>query len=135
MKDDSWLGHEFGWDNENPKTTTQVKPFRVESLPISNGDYHKFWKAAGVETVPGSWDLDRTTGIPTVKTLYGPVSLEIAQHWPLMASYEEIDAYAKWKGGRLPTEAELRVLWNSPMGPRPAGLSANVGLRNWHPIP
>ncbi|KAJ9094912.1 hypothetical protein QFC19_007768 [Naganishia cerealis] len=134
-KDDSWLGHEFGWDNENPSTTLEVKPFRVESLPITNGDYHSFWKAAGIDNVPGSWTVDRQTGKVKVKTLYGPVPLEIAQHWPLMASYDEINSFAKWKGGRLPTEAELRVLWTSPMGPRPAGLSANVALRNWHPIP
>ncbi|KAJ9122437.1 hypothetical protein QFC22_001862 [Naganishia vaughanmartiniae] len=134
-KDDSWLGHEFGWDNENPSTTVEVKPFRVESLPISNGDYHGFWKAAGITTIPGSWTVDPQTGTVKVKTLYGPVLLEVAQHWPLMASHDEINSYAQWKGGRLPTEAELRVLWSSPMGPRPADLSANVALRNWHPIP
>jgi formylglycine-generating enzyme required for sulfatase activity len=134
-KDDSWLGHEFGWDNENPASTVSVRPFRVQSLPITNGDYHEFWKANGIERIPGSWNVDRETSEVTVKSLYGAVPLEVAQYWPLMASYEEIDAFAKWKGGRLPTEAEMRVLWNSPMGPRPASLSANVGLRNWHPIP
>jgi formylglycine-generating enzyme required for sulfatase activity len=70
-----------------------------------------------------------------IRTFYGPVSFEIAKDWPLMASKIEIEAYAKSKGGRLPTEDELRVLCEHEEGPRPDGESANVAFKNWHPIP
>lgn len=71
-----------------------------------------------------------------VKTVYGPVSFSIAQHWPLMASYDEHLAFAQHKGGRLPTEAELRVwLDQTPEGDKTDWEGSNTGLKNWHPIP
>ena len=129
-----WQGHEFGWDNENPKSVVQVEAFRVDSLPITNGEYWNYMQQQNVTEAPKSWVME-AGGIPKVKTLYGPVSLKVAQHWPLMASEEEVSAFAAWKGGRLPTEAELRYLWSSEVGPRPAGLAANVGAKRWHPVP
>lgn len=128
-----WRNHEFGWDNESPKTVVRVNGFHVDSLPISNGDYWTYMQQTGISEIPGSWYASE--GTPQVKTLYGPVSMDVAQHWPLMAGGDELKAYAKWKGGRLPTEPELRMLWESEVGPRPAGLSANVGVKRWHPVP
>lgn len=132
-----WKNHEFGWDNENPRHVARVKGFKVDSLPISNGDYWTYMRQVGITEIPGSWyPSSSSEGTePRVKTLYGPVSMDVAQHWPLMASGEELTAYAKWKGGRIPTEPELRMLWESEVGPRPAGLSANVGIKRWHPVP
>jgi hypothetical protein len=92
-------------------------------------------RQVGITEIPGSWYSSSEGTEPRVKTLYGPVSMDVAQHWPLMASGEELTAYAKWKGGRIPTESELRMLWESEVGPRPAGLSANVGVKRWHPVP
>jgi len=44
-----------------------------------------------------------------------------------------LDAYAKSKGGRLPTEPELRLFLDMyEVGYEGGG---NVGLRNWHPVP
>lgn len=125
-----WKSHEFGWDAENPTSKVDVKSFKVDALPITNGAYLEYMKANNVETVPGSWrDLN------TVRTFYGPLDMSIAKDWPLMASKNEIEAFAKCKGGRLPTEAELRVLWDSEDGPRVDGESSNVGFRHWHPVP
>jgi len=132
-----WEDHEFGWDNENPTSTVTVKPFKVDALPIANDEYLTFLKSTGIElktgSVPASWvEID---GEWKVRTLYGPVSFDVAGLWPLMASKNEIDAFVKHKGGRLPTEAELRLLWESEEGPRPAGDLANVGFKDWHPVP
>lgn len=133
-----WADHELGWDNEHPKIATHVKGFKVDSLVISNNDYLAYLRDNGVdmskvEAVPASWQL--VDGVWKVRTLYGPVDFDMAGLWPLMASKLEIEAYAKSKGGRLPTEPELRRLWESEQGPRPAGRLANIGFKNWHPIP
>ena len=86
-----------------------------------------------VDALPASWQ--QVDGEWKVRSLAGPLDFDIAGQWPLMASKIEIDAFARWKGGRLPTEAELRLLWENEQGPRPSGIGANVGFKNWHPIP
>ena len=68
-----------------------------------------------------------------VRTVYGPVPLPIAERWPVLASYEQLTSYAKSKGGRIPTEPELRLFFDKHEGGFDAG--ANVGFRNWHPVP
>ena len=68
-----------------------------------------------------------------VRTLYGPVPLEIASHWPIVTSYDNLSIYATMKGGRLPTEPELRLFYDK-FESGYAG-DANVGFRNWHPVP
>jgi formylglycine-generating enzyme required for sulfatase activity len=57
--------------------------------------------------------------------------MSIAQHWPVLTSYDSLCAYARWKGGRLPTEPELRLFFDSYHHPD----AGNVGFRNWHPTP
>ena len=133
-----WAGHEFGWDNEHPKVAVTVKPFRVDSLPVSNTDYLDYLHSINAnfddhEAIPASWVKVGTEW--KIRSLYGPLGFDVAGRWPLMASKNEIDGYAKSKGGRMPTEGELRLLWSSPEGPKPAGALANVGVKNWHPIP
>lgn len=52
-----------------------------------------------------------------------------------MASFDEIASYAKSKGGRLPTEAELRFWMDSlEGGDRVDCEGSNVGFKNWHPV-
>ncbi|KAL1407321.1 hypothetical protein Q8F55_006743 [Vanrija albida] len=134
----SWKEHEFGWDNEHPEHRVAVQAFRVDALPISNGQYRRFLDVTGKlpylvgATAPASWV--QVNGEWHVRSLYGPVPFSIAGSWPLMASRDEFVAYAASVGGRLPTEAELRALWSHPEGPRPTGPTANVGFKNWHPV-
>ncbi|KLT38504.1 hypothetical protein CC85DRAFT_289452 [Cutaneotrichosporon oleaginosum] len=131
--------HEFGWDIEHPATAVEVAPFRASALPVTNGEYLEWVRAIGAmpaldeRSAPASWV--RVDGEWAVKTLFGAVPMHIAASWPLMASRDELAAYAASRGGRLPTEAELRALWAHPHGPRPAGLTANIGFRAWHPTP
>ncbi|KAG1895243.1 C-type lectin protein [Suillus fuscotomentosus] len=44
-----------------------------------------------------------------------------------------LSEYAKSKGGRLPTEPELRLFLDTYEVGFEGG--ANVGIRNWHPVP
>lgn len=48
----------------------------------------------------------------TVKTVYGPVRLEHALHWPVMASYDELSGCANWMDGRIPTADEVRSIYS-----------------------
>ena len=125
--------HEFGWDNEHPKRDCEVKPFRIDWRPISNGDFYQFYQGEVKEKValPASWVEEN--GEVKVRSLYGPVSMEIAEDWPFMASYNHLSAYAMVKGGRLPTEAELRLFYDKFDAGYEGG--SNVGFRNWHPVP
>jgi hypothetical protein len=70
---------------------------------------------------------------PKVRTLFGPVPMHIARHWPVLTSYDDLSAYAKNKGGRIPNEFELRLFLDKYNIGYEEG--ANVGFRNWHPLP
>ena len=50
-------GHEFGWDNEHPKTTVHVDQFRISWRPVTNGQFYDFYKRDGKGKVqlPASW--------------------------------------------------------------------------------
>ena len=47
-----------------------------------------------------------------IRTVYGPVPLQLALDWPVMASYDELAAYAMWVGGRIPTLGEVRSIYS-----------------------
>jgi formylglycine-generating enzyme required for sulfatase activity len=50
-----------------------------------------------------------------------------------MTSYDDFSTYAIVKGGRLPTESELRLFYDQFESGYEGG--ANWGFRNWHAIP
>lgn len=50
-----------------------------------------------------------------------------------MANYDDLSRYALVKGGRLPTDPELRLFMDKFHCGYEGG--ANAGFRNWHPIP
>ncbi|KAG6885414.1 hypothetical protein C0993_001930 [Termitomyces sp. T159_Od127] len=125
--------HVFGWDNESPERKLQVAAFRAEWRPVTNGEFEAFWRKRGADSsgIPASWVYDNDE--LKVRTMYGPVSMEIAQHWPVLTSHDDFLAYARWKGGRLPTEAELRLFLDTYEVGHEGG--SNTGFRNWHPVP
>ena len=48
----------------------------------------------------------------SLRTVYGFVPFQYALHWPVMASYDELAAYAKWADGRIPTLEEVRSIYS-----------------------
>ncbi|KAH9480612.1 Ergothioneine biosynthesis protein 1 [Psilocybe cubensis] len=125
--------HEFGWDNETPRRDVYVNQFRIEWRPVTNGEFHQFFFGEGKGKVefPASW-VEDDEGIK-VRTLYGPISIDIARNWPIVTSYNNLSTYAMVKGGRLPTESELALFYDKYEAGYEGG--ANVGFRNWHPVP
>ena len=105
---------EFGWDNEHPRRRVETKAFSISALPISNAQYADFLKATNSDETPSSWIKSDADGRQLVRTFYGPVDMTVAAHWPVQASGKQLEAYAVWKGGRLPSHAELRKLMDAP---------------------
>lgn len=127
-------GHVFGWDNESPSRRVPVDAFRISWKPITNGEFFKFYTGTGKDKAefPASW-VKHEDGEVKVRTLYGPVSMTIAWDWPILTSYDNLSVYASVKGGRLPTEPELRLFMDKFACGHEGG--ANIGFRNWHPVP
>jgi uncharacterized SAM-dependent methyltransferase/formylglycine-generating enzyme required for sulfatase activity len=125
---------ELGWDNEHPRRQVKTEAFSISAAPISNEQYLQYLQASKSTDYPSSWIMNGST--PQVKTVYGPVEMGVARLWPVQASAAALAKYAAWKGGRLPTHAELRRFLDANSGPnvtdRPG---TNVGFRNWHPVP
>ncbi|GJE99421.1 hypothetical protein PsYK624_156830 [Phanerochaete sordida] len=122
--------HVLGWDNESPARTVDVRRARVEWRPISNAQFYAYWSEhKGEVDMPKSWVVE--DGEVKVKTFYGPQPLAVAGTWPCLASYDQLLAFARAKGGRLPSEPELRLFldrYNSGFAE-----GANTGFRSWHP--
>ena len=123
----SEVGHAgpgFCFDNELPRHESLIRPHALGSRPVSNREFRDFiddggyarpelWLDAGYAEVaaeerehPLYWY--RQDGAWTQYSLAGPVSLAEAE--PVChVNFFEADAYARWCGRRLPTEAEWEV--------------------------
>ena len=117
-------GKDFCFDNETPRHRVFLEPFRLASRLVTCGDYLAFmedggyrrpelWLSEGWTTVQNEgWQAPlywRKTegGEWEIFTLGGLVSLDELLATPAChVSYFEADAYARWAGRRLPTEAE-----------------------------
>lgn len=143
-------GHTFGWDNESPVRAVAVGPFRAEWRCITNGEFLRYWnEMEGIVPLPVSWISDGDEikvskrwimfaarphdFILQIRTLFGPVPMNVAYHWPVLTAYDDLVAYAASKGGRLPTEPELRLILDLYDVGFEGG--ANIGFRHWHPTP
>lgn len=141
-KDQPGGSHHFGWDNEQPKRSANVKSFRAKARPITNGEYAEYLAVTGKTALPASWCPDPSPSTQTadagkrdsvlnndngyafssqaqmvadgkyVRTVYGTVPLRYALHWPVFASYDELVGCASWMGGRIPTMEEARSIYN-----------------------
>ncbi|RAL04705.1 DUF323 domain protein [Aspergillus ibericus CBS 121593] len=123
-------GASFGWDNEKPQRTVTVRAFEAQARPITNGEYARYLQANQLPKKPESWVLvkpetylasngagqgsRRTNDFMAnfaVRTVFGSVPLELAQDWPVIASYDELAKYAKWVDCRIPTFEEAKSIY------------------------
>ncbi|MGH7856641.1 MAG: ergothioneine biosynthesis protein EgtB, partial [Candidatus Binatia bacterium] len=121
------IGHDgqaFHFDNEAPRHRVFLEPFALASRLVTNGEYRAFVEDGGYERpelwLSDGWDAVRQHGWNA--PLYweghegGWWSLTLCGMRPLddaepacHVSYFESDAYSRWAGARLPTEAEWEV--------------------------
>jgi gamma-glutamyl hercynylcysteine S-oxide synthase len=99
------LGSEHPWayDNERPVHEVELPAFKIGSAPVTNGEYAAFLAAGGWDEPPLGWERDADAWLRRRFGRLGPVAPdEPVQH----VSWHEADAFARWAGRRLPTEAE-----------------------------
>ncbi len=114
----------FAFDNEAPRHRVMLAPFGLASHLVRNGEYRAFIEAGGYGDarlwMSDGWERVRAEGweAPLHWRRAGndwrqmtPGGLQdIDAHAPVRhVSWYEADAYARWSGFRLPTEAELEV--------------------------
>jgi len=117
-------GTEFSYDNERPAHEVLLQPVCLARSLVTNGEWLEFiadggyatpslwlsdgWAAAQAEgwIAPGYWR--KSDGAWFSLTLGG--SRPIDPHLPVChVSYYEADAFARWAGKHLPSEAEWEV--------------------------
>lgn len=128
---------DFGWDLEHPKRDVRVeKAILVEKACVTNAEFLSFYTAqtngsssssSYTYPLPASWVSEKPGDIQ-VRTLYGFVPISVAGDWPFVGSFDELEAFAAAKGGRMPTEVELRAFLDGWMED---GASGPVGFREW----
>ena len=114
--------HAWVYDNERPRHEVELAPFRIDRTPVTNRQYRAFvedggyddsrlwsdagweWRQDAVVDAPQFWQ--REGGDDWSRRRYGrreglPPD-EPVQH----VCWHEANAFATWRGGRLPTEAE-----------------------------
>ena len=142
------IGHAgagFAFDNEGPRHRVFVHGFALASRLVTNGEYLAFVEERGYER-PELWLSDGFTALGANGwraplywqesdgawrqfTLAGLRALAPDEPVAHVSAYEA-DAYARWAGARLPTEAEWEVVAAQA---RPAGNFAESG--RLHPTP
>ena len=148
-------------DNERPAHRVDIDGFWIDSVPVTNGAYTRFIDAGGYEDprwwtpaglahleqaglgAPASWLRD---GDSWLRRRFGHVEPVPPDEPVLHVCWYEADAYARWVGRRLPTEAEWeKAARHDPDTGRsrrypwgdsdPTPERANLGQRHLQPAP
>lgn len=124
----------FGWDNEFREHRVDVSAFDIDVHSVTNAEFLEFVEAGGYRdsslwsdehwqwlqeqqiSHPSFWSAP--TGPTASRFWIGMFDhIPLPPDWPVYVSQAEATAYARWKGRRLPSEAEYhRAAFGTPGG-------------------
>lgn len=133
----------FRFDNEKDPHTVTVAPFAISRAPVTNEDFLAFVEADGYQrpefwseegwqwrqregvSAPRYWSRD---GAGRWQQRHFDQWQPLALHQPVsFVSFYEAEAWCRWAGRRLPTEAE----WEVAASREPDGDRLVPGKRHW----
>jgi ergothioneine biosynthesis protein EgtB len=112
----------FSWDNERPSFDVDVAGFAIERHDTTNAAFLEFIEAGGYRESrwwrPEDFDWLQRERIehPAFWARLGDEwhwrgmfgMLPLPRSWPVYVTWAEASAYARWRGARLPSEAEFQ---------------------------
>ncbi|MDP9191739.1 MAG: SUMF1/EgtB/PvdO family nonheme iron enzyme [Acidobacteriota bacterium] len=129
----------FGWDNEFPELIVDVPEFTIDVHNVTNGQYLDYVNAA-CAAAPHFWVRDGGEWYRRDMFALTPLPLDA----PVYVTHDEAEGYARWKGKRLPTEAEFhRAAFGTPSGDErvhpwgdapPDATRGNFDFAHWDPV-
>ena len=155
--------HPWAYDNERGAHEVELASFRIDTTAVTNGAYRRFiddggydddrlWSDAGA-----AWKADEQAGHPLFWQSQGQGGWSILRFGTLLdlddhldepvqhVSFHEAQAFARWAGKRLPTEAEWEkaASWHPTLGQQqwpwgdasPTAARADLGQRGSGPDP
>ncbi|HET8719473.1 MAG TPA: ergothioneine biosynthesis protein EgtB, partial [Candidatus Nitrosotenuis sp.] len=129
LYDLGFSGNGFCYDIEMPEHKVYLEDYKIDALPVSVGDYIKFIEDGGYQDYRW-WLSDGWNAVQKNKWEAPMYWYKENDQWHVCdfvgkrkvdpsepvchVSYYEADAYCKWAGKRLPTEAEWEkaACWN-----------------------
>jgi iron(II)-dependent oxidoreductase len=139
-------GANFVFDNEKWGHPVEVAPFRIAKAPVTNAEFAGFvedrgyarrdlwddegwaWRQSQAAEHPVYWQRDG--GGWAVRRFDRTETL--APHQPVIhVCFHEVDAFCRWAGRRLPTEAEWEIAAAREPGADGAGLSERKRRFPW----
>lgn len=134
----------FGWDNEFGEQQVDVPAFEIDRFMVTNGSFLKFVEDGGYRNRSlwndADWAWKEATHIEhpvfwvraedgwRLRTMFADVLLPLA--WPVYVSHAEASAFARWRGARLPSEAQWQ---RAAHGALPCATD-NFDFRDWNPV-